>query len=141
MDFSSGKIQSLVSYLNCTEIVSEIEFEFETSSGQIWESEPGQGFHQESYDTGYNSGYEAGYDAHAEETGVKEDVQIELEDLSYYVQDFPRWVKEQRMDESIFSCDSDIRIAHPYPDEDGLWALWADHDCSEYDLVLTIVMD
>ena len=116
MDFSSGKIQSMVTYRDCTEMVSEMEFEFERSSGQIWETEAGQGFHQESYDTGYNSGYNTGYDAHAEETSVKEDVQIDVEDLSYYVQDFPRWVKEQRMEESIFSCDSDIRIEHPYPE-------------------------
>lgn len=45
------------------------------------------------------------------------------------------------MNSSIFSCDRDIRIDHPFPEEPSLWALWADHDCKDYNLLLTLVMD
>lgn len=62
-------------------------------------------------------------------------------DLSEYIKQFPRWVKQQEMTESIFSCDSDIRIDHPFPEENSLWSLWADHNCKDYNLLLTLVMD
>ena len=45
MDFLSGKILSQITYRDCTEMVTETEFEFQTTSGQIWETEAGQGFH------------------------------------------------------------------------------------------------
>ena len=45
------------------------------------------------------------------------------------------------MYQSVFACDSDIRIVRPFAEDSTIWALWANHDCSDYDLLLNIVMD
>lgn len=43
------------------------------------------------------------------------------------------------MAESNFTCDSDIRIEHPF-DDDRLWSFWAAHNCPDYSLILTVVL-
>ena len=45
------------------------------------------------------------------------------------------------MGETIFTCDSDIRLEIPFPDEQRIWALWANHDCKDFDLILTVTLD
>ena len=41
---------------------------------------------------------------------------------------------------SIFTCDSDVRVEHPFIEDDSMWALWAGQDCKDYDLKLTVVL-
>ena len=45
------------------------------------------------------------------------------------------------MTASIFTCNSDVRIDLPFPEDNRLWALWASHDCSDFDLILTVVLN
>ena len=45
------------------------------------------------------------------------------------------------MADSIFTCDSDIRLETPFPEQNLLWALWANQNCKDFDLLLTIVLD
>merc|ERR1712079_190975 len=61
--------------------------------------------------------------------------------LQGYQDEFTSWVDNQSMSSSIFTCGSDVRIEHPFPEDDRMWALWADQDCSDFDLILTVIMD
>ena len=45
------------------------------------------------------------------------------------------------MSSSIFTCDSDVRIDRPYPEDDRMWALWAYQDCTDFDMILTVILD
>ena len=45
------------------------------------------------------------------------------------------------MASSVFSCDSDIRIDHPFPKDERMWALWAAQNCRDYDLLITVMLD
>ena len=45
------------------------------------------------------------------------------------------------MHTSIFTCGDDIRIDHPFPTDDSMTALWAAHDCKDFDLLLTVMLD
>ena len=61
--------------------------------------------------------------------------------LDAYRYDFPDWVAGQKMQSSIFTCDSDIRIDHPFADDERMFALWASQDCKDFDLLLTVMID
>jgi len=50
---------------------------------------------------------------------------IETELLDRYVDEFNDWVNEQDMDDSIFTCDADTRIDHPWPEDPRMTAVWA----------------
>lgn len=43
--------------------------------------------------------------------------------------------------ESIFSCDSEIVLERPFNGEERVWSLWADQNCKEFDLMLTVVFN
>lgn len=47
------------------------------------------------------------------------------------------------MKDSVFDCDSDVHIAHPFPADDRIWSFWAGlaGDCGDYSLLLTVVLD
>ena len=45
------------------------------------------------------------------------------------------------MYQSVFKCESDVRIVRPFYDEPTLFALWANHDCKDYDLLLNVMLD
>ena len=54
---------------------------------------------------------------------------------------FSEWVYSHVMTKSPFTCNSDVRIDLPEPDDSRFFALWAEHDCDDYDLLLTVVLD
>lgn len=66
---------------------------------------------------------------------------IEPDLKDQYAAEFPAWVESQEMSSSIFTCDSDIRVDHPFTDDDRMWALWAQQDCRDFDLILTVLLD
>ena len=74
---------------------------------------------------------------------VEEDKAPPLEEsvLDGYIGRFPDWVDSQRMSETIFTCDSDIRLDIPFPEEKRIWALWANQNCKDFDLLLTVTLD
>ena len=39
-----------------------------------------------------------------------------------------------------FYCNSDVRVDFPFDDTEYM-ALWAAHDCKDWDLYLTVVVD
>ena len=45
------------------------------------------------------------------------------------------------MTQSIFSCDGDVRVDHPISEDYQMWALWAAQDCSNYDMIITVLFD
>jgi len=59
--------------------------------------------------------------------------------LQSYMRRFPTWVTKQNMTASMWSCDSDVRIDHPFPEEPSVFAFWAAHNCNNYSLLLTVV--
>merc|ERR1712051_100537 len=77
------------------------------------------------------------------EAGPVKDVVPPIEDwlLNEYIGKFPDWVDTQRMGETIFTCDSEIRLEIPFPEEERIWALWANQNCKDFDLILTVTLD
>ena len=61
-------------------------------------------------------------------------------ELQILFMSFEDWVKDQEMQTGFFSCNSDVRIDFPF-DNQNYTALWATHDCDQWDLFLTVVMD
>lgn len=100
---------------------------------------------QGSYDKGYlegvDDGYELGYEEGYNTPRVVEPAEMDADLLDAYKYDFPEWVNAQVMQESIFTCGSDIRIDHPFPEDDRMTALWAAHNCKDFDLLLTVFID
>ena len=45
------------------------------------------------------------------------------------------------MGDTTFTCDADIRLEIPFPQESRIWALWAAQNCKDYDLLLTVTLD
>lgn len=47
------------------------------------------------------------------------------------------------MKQSVFDCDIDVHIGHPFVAEDRIWSFWAglSDGCGDYSLLLTIVLD
>ena len=70
-----------------------------------------------------------------------EEEEIETELLDRYTFDFTEWVYEQEMTESIFACDADTRIDHPWPNDTRMTALWATQNCKDFDMLLTVMFD
>jgi len=106
--------------------------------GEIYESSAlSLAVYQEGYDNGFDDGFEEGK---IDGSGPTE---AELDDgrLAYYVSEFPAWVARQRMIQSVFACDSDIRLERPFIDDVSTFALWANHDCSDYDMLLNVMID
>jgi len=112
-------------------------WKFKATRAPIYEVE--SSFDQKSFDRGYDKGYEQGFED-AGGRGPREP-EFDKEKLKKYVESFPKWVEKQRMDKDSFSCDSDIRISFPDRDENGVWAFWAAHNCEDYTLLLTVVLD
>ena len=52
------------------------------------------------------------------------------------------WTKEQEQDKKEgFFCDFTVSLDFPFTSEDDdLMAVWAGHDCSQWDLHITLVM-
>lgn len=90
------------------------------------------------YEDAFNEGFEAGFDE-AETESLVRDV-VDAQTLREYSQRFPNWVEEQDLFSSIFVCDSDVRIDHPFINDERMWSLWASQDCSDYDLLLTVIL-
>ena len=53
---------------------------------------------------------------------------------------FEDWVEEQVMRQGRFHCGLDIRIDFPFDDTEYM-AIFAAHDCSDWDLYLTLAGD
>jgi len=59
-----------------------------------------------------------------------------------YVFEFPKWVRSKEISTSkIFTCDLGINLERPFPEEDRVWSLWANQNCKDYDLFLTLIFD
>ena len=90
---------------------------------------------------GYKEGYEGGYwDAVLNNTKQARDEDIDEFYLQMLVSSFEDWVKEQEMRSGRFFCNSDVRIDFPFEDPEYM-ALWAAHDCKDWDLYLTVVFE
>lgn len=62
-------------------------------------------------------------------------------DLAPYIKWFPIWAKDQHF-KSGLSCHFEIDNETPFPDREGdLWAIWANHDCFNWEVILTIILD
>ena len=61
--------------------------------------------------------------------------------MEFYKDEFPGWVNDQGLPESIFACDTDIRIDRPFPEDERIWSLWAHQNCKEFDMILTVFLD
>ena len=94
------------------------------------------------YDSGFDSGYKEGYEEGVL-NGDDGSVSLDYETLVYFADQFPTWVQDQTLkSDSIFGCGYDIRLAAPFADQtDQITALVANQDCSDWTLLLTLVLD
>ena len=116
-----------VYYKGCREAGFASSWSFPAGDGPLLESDTTPIFHEESYTNGFNDGYTEGYELGVEDTTVVDEFisDIDSELLDSYILDFPEWVDSQKQSSSIFSCDSDIRIDHPFPQDRRMTAIWA----------------
>jgi len=94
------------------------------------------------YRSGYDQGYEKGF-GDAEEKFKSEGYDgpaLDKEKVQTYMRQFPQWVSQQQMSSSIWKCDSEVRIDHPFPEEPTVFAFWASHNCDNYSMLLTVVL-
>lgn len=94
----------------------------------------------EEYISGFFEGYESGYT-----DGVVDTVGPPPESLDPFLEEmviasFEDWVGEQEQRAGRFFCGQDIRLDFPFDDTEYM-ALWASHNCADWDLYLTIVGD
>jgi len=87
---------------------------------------------------GFNVGFSEGYAQWR--INLVESQEIEEETLTKYVTDFTGWVDNQKINKNEFSCDSDIRLELPFPEDERMFAIWANHDCQDYTLYLTLLI-
>lgn len=138
IDFEASLWTTEVWHNNCLDKSYEQEWYFVPGSSNIYE-EVAPVIYDDIYDQGYDSGFQAGLDQAEEEAKLPMFIEPTL--LAKYEEEFPAWVESENMNESIFTCDSDVRITHPFPEDDRMWALWAQQDCSAFDLVLTVLLN
>ena len=90
---------------------------------------------------GYKEGYDGGYwDGVLDNTKQPRDTEIDEFYAQMLINSFEDWVQEQEMRSGRFFCNSDIRVDFPFDDTEYM-ALWAAHDCKDWDLYLTIIVD
>lgn len=117
------------------------------ADGPLYEAPEGPSAEEIAYDEGFNTGYDEGYQSGFVEGGNgtgdgRPVIDVDEDVLNQAVSDFPDWVSEQRVASSIFSCSSDVRMDTPFSYAEGqLWTFWAAHDCTSYDMILTIVLN
>jgi len=92
------------------------------------------------YSDGYVDGYVDGYTDGVIDTSGPEPVEYDEFLMEMLIGSFEDWVQEQEMRAGRFHCGHDIRIDFPFDDTDHM-ALWAAHDCEDWDLYLTLVME
>lgn len=90
---------------------------------------------------GFADGYEAGYwDAVLDNTPAARDEDMSDFHLELVLNSFEDWVQEQEMRAGRFHCGHDVRVDFPFEDAEYM-ALWAAHDCTDWDLYLTVVVE
>ena len=52
-----------------------------------------------------------------------------------------KWVDERKWSQGLFACDGEVDISNPFPLDNSMYALFAAHDCLEYDLILQVTLD
>lgn len=135
-----------VNYDDCIMYLYGNNWEFRQGTGPLFEVDPilnqaqVQEAIEESFDSGFAQGYSVGYEDRAAETDyMTDDVEPEL--LVEYLARFPSWVDNQSVSSHFFTCDSEVRIEHPFPEDMRIWALWVAHDCSDLNLMFTVILD
>jgi len=139
IDFEASLWRTEVWHNNCQDKSYEQEWDFVPGSSNIYEEVVPTDDDVDFYEVGYDAGFQAGLDQAEEESKLPMFIEPELK--SEYEEAFPDWVESQNMGASIFTCDSDVRITHPFPEDDRIWAIWAQQDCSAFDLVLTVLLN
>ena len=123
-------------------LIFDEAWRFQAAKEPIYEVQ--SSFDQDSFDQGYKQAQEdmAGdKDRVGEGDRTNREPEFDKNKLKKFVESFPMWVEKQRINKSSFSCDSDIRISFPDRDEHDVWAIWAAHNCDDYTMLLTVVLD
>ena len=94
----------------------------------------------EDYINGYFTGYTDGYTDGVIDTVGPPPEEKDPFHLELITQAFGNWVDEQTPRAGRFHCGHDIRIDFPFDDTEHM-ALWAAHDCNDWDLYVTVVAE
>ena len=57
------------------------------------------------------------------------------------VDKFYIWAAEQRINTGLLACRFEINRATPFEEWPELWSLWANHDCDNWGVRLTLIME
>ena len=64
----------------------------------------------------------------------------EFDEYALYIDVFPEWAANQSFKGGFF-CRFEMERAVPFVERaDEMWAIWANHDCSNWEVMLTLVM-
>lgn len=92
-------------------------------------------------DDAYNRGFSDGYEISVGSDGKTVPVEIDPEVLKNVTKLFPDWVSSQEMKRSAISCGAHVKMDVPLPSSETFSAFVANHDCSDRDLLFTIVLN
>ena len=56
------------------------------------------------------------------------------------IDEFIEFLKDQKVVRDGFFCDLRIELKQQLIRQDNYWYLWANHDCKDWDLLITILM-
>ena len=64
-----------------------------------------------------------------------------IEEYAPYIAHFPKWAADQFFQSGLV-CKFEVEKDTPYFDRAGdLWAIWANHDCMNWEVDLTIILE
>lgn len=124
-------------------MVSEITANFKPGQGPIYAEEEviviPEVDEEAIFSQGFEDGFEKGQEQ-AKEDAVAAQV-IDKDTLARYSERFEEWVDDREWSQNLFACDGEVDIRHPFPEDKSMYALFAAHDCVEYDLILQVTFD
>lgn len=128
LDLLEGTYDYVVYDKDCgleNESIYETSRSFTIEDGELYENTVGTSLNLLIYGQGYDDGYKEGYDEGLAVSNVPQEAQIDQDRLEFYAEQFLIWVASQRMYQSLFQCDSDIRMERPFLDDADMFAFWA----------------
>lgn len=143
IDFATNKWSRVVKDLECLQTVRESTWDFPAaSSDRVYAEDNGPdlaALEAAAYQSAYDKSFTAGFIVASDEAVATDE--FSPEELKKITEEYAEWVVDQDQATHYFTCDSEIRIDHPFPENENLWSFWAAQDCNDYDLIMTVLID
>jgi len=115
---------------------------FKVGKGPIFEEvESQRESEQQVFDDGFRNGFDKGYAEAVTIYNATKAPKLDQKVIKAYEKKFVKWVGTQKhSDQGFLTCEADVRMEYPFPEEPSFYALYADHNCSPYVLTLSVVL-